>query len=287
MFKYLLFKIGHFLVNLLPLSVSKFITGLLCECHYWLSVSDRRDVQKNLRIICGERPDIPRMSKEVFYNFGLYLIEFLRLSKMLKDDFIAKHVVIENMDHVKRIVDAGQGAIVLTAHIGNWEYGGAILGKFGYPLTIIALSHHEQPVNNFFNNQRMKAGNRVVQTDDAIRVCTQVLQEKGLVAMVADRDFTNSGHVIEFLGRKASIPKGAAMFSLRLGVPIVAAFVVREPGGRYRVLIEEPIYPTEAQKLPSKEEQVHALMRTYLKRIEDMIHAYPTQWLMFREFAVK
>jgi len=287
MFKYFLFKIGHFLVNILPLSVSCRITRLLCYGHYLLSVSDRKNVQTNLRIICGERPDIPRLTKEVFYNFGLYLVEFFRLNKMLDDKFIEKYVTVENLDIVKRVVAAGQGAVLISAHIGNFEYGGALMGKFGFPLTIIALPHNEQPVNNYFNNQRMKAGNRVVQTDQAIRVCTRVLKENGLVALAADRDFTNSGDVLEFLGRQAKLPKGAALFSLRLGVPIIAAFLVREPGGRFRMMFEEPIYPAEAKKMPTKEEQVHTLMRTYLKRIEAMIRAYPSQWLMFREFAVE
>src|SRR5262245_23089669 len=200
MFKYLLFQIGHVLVNILPLSVSKYLTRILCDCHYLFSHDDRRYVQKNLRMICGERPDIPELSREVFRNFGLYLIEFFRLQKMLDDKYIEKHVILENVEALKKVVESNQGAILLGAHMGNWEYGGALMGKFGYPLTIIALPHNEQPLNNYFNKQRMMAGNHVVKTDQALRVCTQVLKQKGIVGLAADRDFTDNGDVLEFLG---------------------------------------------------------------------------------------
>jgi Kdo2-lipid IVA lauroyltransferase/acyltransferase len=287
MFKYLLFQIGHVLVNILPLSVSRFLARILCDCHYVLSVADRRYVTKNLKIICGEGADIPKLTREVFHNFGIYLIEFFRLKKMLQDDYIRENLVIENMDALQKVRDSGRGVIILTAHLGNWEYGGVLMGKFGYPLTIIALAHQQHSVTNYFNEQRKMTGNRIVQTNTAIRACTEVLKEGGQIAIAADRDFTNTGDVVNFLGRKSRLPKGAALFSLRLDVPIITSFLIREGNGKYRMSFEEPIYPTEARKLANKEDQVHFLMETYLKKIEAKIRRYPSQWLMFREFALE
>src|SRR6185503_19388017 len=209
MYRYLLFQIGHFLVNSLPLSVSYFLARTLCNCHYVLSVADRKYVTKNLKIICGEGADIPKLTREVFHNFGIYLVEFFRLKKMVADKFIEENVTFENVEVLKRVRDSGKGMIILTAHIGNWEYGGILLGKLGYPLTIIALAHQQHSVNTYFNQQRMMTGNRIVKINIAIRACTEVLKDRGQVAIAADRDFTNTGDVVEFLGRQSRLPKGA------------------------------------------------------------------------------
>ncbi|HLF18146.1 MAG TPA: lysophospholipid acyltransferase family protein [Candidatus Omnitrophota bacterium] len=287
MFKYVLFKLGHFLVNILPLRFSYLLAQWLCECHYLLSVADRKAVANNLRIIMGERDDFPVLTREVFHNFGRYLVEFFRLKKILTDEFIRDYITVEHIEHIQNTLAEGKGAIILTAHLGNWELGGALLGHLGYPLTIIALPHSERSVNSFFNLQRERHGNKVVQTNQAIRVCTDALKNKELVAIAADRDFSNSGEVMEFFGHKTILPKGAAVFSLKLDVPIIPTFLIREGQGRFRLTIEKPIAAAAVQSVPNEKERIYALMRIYLRVIEGKIRQYPTQWLMFREFSVQ
>jgi len=287
MFKYVLFKFGHLLVNILPLKFSYVFAQWLCDCHYVLSVRDRKAVINNLKVILGESNDLPFLAREVFRNFGRYLVEFFCLDKMMTDEFIRSHITLEHIEHFQECFAAGKGAVVLTAHLGNWELGGILLGKLGHPLTIIALPHNERSVNSFFNRQRERYGNKVVQTNQAIRVCTQALQNKELVAIAADRDFSGSGEVLEFFGRRTILPKGAAAFALKLDVPIIPTFLVREGQGRFRLIIEKPIYATQVESVQGDKERIFELMRIYLRVIEEKIRQYPTQWLMFREFAVQ
>lgn len=208
---------------------------------------------------------------------------------MVNQDFIARRVKIENIDRITRALEKGKGAIIMTAHIGNWELGAVLLNMLGYPLMAVTLPHKERPVNDLFNHQREVHGITVVATHNAIRKCMEQLKSNKIIAIVGDRDFTvKGGELIDFLGSKALIPKGAAIFSKKTGAPIIPTFLIREPDGTFRLSILEPMFPpkeADEEGLP-EEEAIRRIMRRYLAVIEDQIRRYPTQWLLFREFAV-
>lgn len=296
MFKYYLYRFARFLVNRLSLVMSYKLGVILSDIQYVCSFRDRRAVRNNLKRILLACPggispgvDLSAMTREVFRNFGKYLVEFLRMDGMVNQDFIARRVKIENIDRITRALEKGKGAIIMTAHIGNWELGAVLLNMLGYPLMAVTLPHKERPVNDLFNHQREVHGIMVVATHNAIRKCMEQLKSNKIIAIVGDRDFTvKGGEVIDFLGAKALIPKGAAIFSKKTGAPIIPTFLIREPDGTFRLSILEPMFPpkeADEEGVP-EEEAIRRIMRRYLAVIEDQIRRYPTQWLLFREFAV-
>lgn len=290
MFKYYLYRFAHFLVNRLTLKTSYKLGMILSDIQYAFSFRDRQAVYHNLKKIIppslADAANLAGMTREVFRNFGKYLVEFLRMERMVNEDFIARRVKIENIDRVAQALKAGKGGIIVTAHIGNWELGAVLLGM-RYPLMAVALPHKERPVNDLFNRQREFKGITVVPTNIAVRKCMEHLKNNKIVAIVADRDFTvKGGELMDFLGHKALIPKGAAMFSQRTGAPILPTFLIREPDDTFRLSILEPMFPAGDDPGVSEEEAVRAIMRRYLAVIEEQIRRYPAQWLLFREFAV-
>ncbi len=287
MFKFLIYKFGQFCVNHLPLKVSYHIAMFMSDLQYWLSPRDRRAVRNNLRIIVKDKADISRLTKEVFRNFGKYLVEFFRMAGNVDEKYIQKNVEIRNVDRIDRVLKKGKGGIVLTAHIGNWELGAVILSRLGYPLTAIALPHKERPVNDLFNAQREIHGVTVIPTNIAIRRCLETLKENKLVALLADRDFGHNGEEMEFLTRKAILPKGAAIFSLKTGAPIIPTFLIRQKDDRFTLMVEEPITPPLCEPGEVAKEIFVPLMRQYTTIIEERIKQFPSQWLMFREFFIR
>ena len=103
-----------------------------------------------------------------------------------------------------------------------------------------------------------------------------------MVGFLGDGDFGNKGEMIDFLGKKAMIPKGPAAFAQKTGAPIVPAFLIREGDYCFRMVLEPPIYPKGTD-----EGALIALIKEYTAVIESKVREYPTQWLMFREFWVK
>jgi KDO2-lipid IV(A) lauroyltransferase len=262
------------------------IAGFFSEMQYYLSPRDRRAVKNNLRIILQSDKDLSGKAREVFRNFGKYLVDFFRMQKILNEEYIRKNVRISGMERVDEILAKGRGGIMITAHLGNWEMGGPILGLLKSPLFVIALPHKERPVNDLFNAQRAAWRITIVPTNIAVRKCIEALKNNQLVALAADRDFTAHGEVLDFLGKKALIPKGAAIFSIKTGAPILPAFLVRQPDETFHLFFEEPIYPPVITQKEIDRDTLLTVMEKYKTVLENKIKEYPTQWLMFREFWV-
>lgn len=284
MFKYLAYKFGQFCVRRLPIRVAYGIAVFLSDLHFLFSFRDRRAVYNNLQTILGPDKDISGMARKVFRNFGKYLVEFFRMEAEATQAFVDKNVEFINRHRLDEALQQGRGAIILTAHIGNWELGGVVLGVLGYPLLGIALPHRERPVNDLFNAQREARGLQVVPISQAVRKCFEALRANKVIAVLADRDFTANGERMKFLGKEAFIPKGAAIFACRTGAPILPAFLTRHEDDSFTMEIKEPIYAPVEKDFENEEGRIRHVMRQYTDVIEDMIRQDPTQWLMFREF---
>jgi len=298
MFKYYLYKFGQFCVTRLSFTAAYTIAVFVSDWHYRLSFRDRRAVRNNLKIILSNQDNLPAclpagqaglpvQTREVFRNFGRYLVDFFRMGKKLDLEFIKKNIKIKNIEYLDRVLKEGNGGITLTAHIGNWELGGMILCMLGYPIVGIALPHKERSVNDLFNRQREAKGMMIVQTYEAMRKCVDIIKSNKLIGLLADRDFSQNGEVLDFLGKKAFIPKGPAIFSRKTGCPIIPIFMIREADNTFTLTIEKPIYPPVEQGDKTERLNLLPIMREYTKIIEKKIKEYPTQWLMFREFWIK
>jgi len=283
MFKFLLYKFGQFCVNRLPATVAYQLASFVSDLHYLFSFRDRRAVKKNLRAILDTQENISPRAREVFRNFGRYLVEFFSMARA-DQQFIKDKVRFKGLENIDQALSRGKGAIFLTAHLGNWELGGVVLSLLGYPSVAIALPHKERPVNNLFNAQREARGMTIVPPSQAIRKCLSILRGNKIIAVVADRRFGASGFALDFLGRKVILPKGPAVFSLKTGAPILPIFLVREGEGRFLLEIGDAIVPPDMAHGHMPDETVFEIMRRYIPVIEQKIHQYPEQWLMFREY---
>lgn len=280
MLQYYLYQFGQFCVEHLPLALSYKLAGFLADIHYYVSSRDRRNVKNNLRIILGDSDRLPQLSKEMFRNFSKYLVDFFYSARKINAEYIKEHIAIKNMEYLPQVLKNGKGAIILTAHVGNWELGGFVISRLGYPIIAVALPHKERSINNLFNSKRESHGMTIVPNNLAIRECIKGLKANRLVALLGDRDFNAGGEVMEFFGKKTRIPKGAAAFSMKTGAAIIPAFLTRDHGDHFTLAFEEPIFPP-AQ---GGEEAVKQIMQRYIKSVESAIRQHPTQWYMFQRF---
>ena len=287
MFKFFLYKVGLFLLDRLPSGWFYNLATFISDIQYLCSFRDRKAVKNNLKRICSPGTDIDPLTREVFRNFGKYLVEFFQMKEIADEAFIKSKVKIEGLERFDEVLAKGKGGILLTAHIGNWELGAVLVSVLGYPLMAIALPHKERPVNDLFNAQREAKGVTVVPTNVALRRCIEQLRKNKLIALVADRAFGNHGIMMDFLGCKALIPKGAAMFAVKTGAPIIPTFCIRNDDGSFNLNCCDPIYPPQEVPAQMKNKTVLDIMRRYVSVIEDKIRAHPSQWLLFRELCVQ
>jgi len=284
MFKFYIYKIGQFLVKRLSLKNAYSFAMFVSDLHYMMSFRDRRAVKNNLKIILNTNEDVSAQAREVFRNFGKYLVEFFRFANEIDDKFVQEKVKVVNRQYLDEAMFKEKGVIILTAHVGNWELGGLVMGMMGYPILAITLSHKERPVNELFNKQRQSRGIIAVPIKQAVHKCLSALKNNQLVALLADRDFTSSGEMVKFLSRDVLIPKGAALFAYKTGATILPTFFTRNADDTFSLQFEAPIYPPTLNGGQIEQKEMLTLIQQYADVIDKKIRQYPTQWLMFREF---
>lgn len=277
-----LYRLGLFLADILPIQVSTVLVMFLCDIHYCFSKADRQAVEDNLKIVL-KTDIVPKAQvRAVFRNFGRYLLEFFTLSRRLKPGFIGSNVHINNIQYLNDVLQKGKGGLLISAHLGNWEMGGAVLPMLGFPLSVVALAHKDSRVNTLFNARREAFGAKVIQADVAVRHVMEHLQKNRFVAILADRDFGNRGIVMDFLGHKTMIPKGAAFFSIKTGAPMIPIFFLRTGEDRFEINVHAPIDPPYLPDGKITDEIAKEYIQKYLIAIEEEIRKAPTQWLLFR-----
>ncbi|MBL8012428.1 MAG: lysophospholipid acyltransferase family protein [Candidatus Omnitrophica bacterium] len=287
MLRFLLYKIGQWIVNFLPLQVAYAFARCLSDLQYAVSFVDRRNVRANICKILNQDKVDEKLVRDVFRNFGRYLVEFFRMVKDVDDSFIAKKVKCEGLDHMKEVLARGKGAIVVTAHIGNWELGGNVMRKLGFPVLAVALPHKHNLVNDLFNQQREKCGISVVSPQNAVRKFLEKLKENESVALVADRDFGTHGVVMNFLGYPTLLPKGPAVLSIKTGAGIIPSFFLYNEDGGYTLSFYPPVYPPVVGDQIVSDDVLKTTISRYITVVEEKIRRFPGQWLMFREFWIK
>ncbi len=170
--------------------------------------------------------------------------------------------------------------MLLSAHIGNWELGGAVIALLGYPLWVVALPHKTKKVNDFFNAQREKKGIKVITFGKAARACIRLLEENKMIALVGDKDFSReSGIMIDFFGKPTYLPKGPATFALRNGSPIIPVFMLRNPDDTFTLKIGKPVDCGSGS--------MEGITFECKNVIENLVKDYPEQWYMFKRFWIQ
>lgn len=277
---YYLYCFGRFLAVILPRKLIYFLVEIITSIKCFLAKKDTVKVKNNLEPVLSDKSQLNRYSSSVFKNFGFYLADFFSLSKIDKK-FIDRHVAIDGQKNLDDALSSNKGAIILSAHIGNYEFGGSMLSHMGYNTYVLALPHKDVKVNKFFNHQREIFGVTVIATGVAVRQCFKHLKDKNLVAFLGDRDF-NHGKVekVEMFGKNALLPKGPYYFSFRTKCAVVPCFFVREDKYNYRFIFEPEIISEETDE----EDYTKDMVLKYSKILEKHIAKRPDQWYMFENY---
>ena len=280
---YILYRIGIFFALRVPLKLSYAAASFLAAVHYITFPRERRAVMENIKVIMGDSctdKELKCLSKNVFRNFAKYLVDFFRFSK-IDSEYLKKFVKLEGLSNIDEALSRGKGAIILSAHVGNWELGGYALGKLGYNISAVVLTHKNEKINKFFINQRNLGNFKSIEIGASLRTCYNGLKNNELLALMGDRNFSRKGLYMDFFGRPAFMPKGPSALSVRTGAAIVCGYMIRQADDTFKIIFEKPIYP---EVNLSEDEAVKKMMKQYLSSTERCIRQYPDQWYVFKDF---
>jgi KDO2-lipid IV(A) lauroyltransferase len=187
-------------------------------------------------------------------------------------------MTLAGVEHLRPVMARHGRALVLTAHLGNWEYLAAAPCLTGYPGAIVIRPLDSPALDRLAEDARRKTGIALIDKRGALRPVLQALRRGGMVGILLDQNATRrEGVFVPFFGRLASTSRSLALLALRTETPIVPMFIRREGAGRHRVTIEPPVAPPPATL--DLETAVVELTARCTDRIEAAIRRTPEQWL--------
>ena len=221
-----------------------------------------------------EKNGLARIGRRAYQNIGKSMVEY-SLFPSLEKQKVMTMVEFEGTEHFDEALKRGKGAVLVTGHFGSWELMGAALSQKGYPIDFLVGEQHNLLVDNLMNDYRRSMGIGIIKMGAAAKGVIRALKNNRFVAMLSDQDAGSDGTAVEFLGRPASTPKGPAAFALKMDVPIIMGFIIRENKRRQRIIIEKPIF---IEKTSDKEDDIRRLTQAYTSVLEEYIRKYPDHW---------
>jgi KDO2-lipid IV(A) lauroyltransferase len=264
----------------LPRKLALSIGVYLATAIFWFSHRQKDRACKHLKQSLGiEYPAAEQLVRRSFRNTGKNLMEFMQLPRM-SPETIHQLVTFEGREHIDRALDQGRGAIILTAHFGNWELLGASILANGYTIRGITRQLRSKRLDAIVSSYREKVGWQGIDRDRSIREVLRCLKRNELIAILADVDTRTQGIFVDFFGRPAYTPYSPVAFALKTGAAILPTFIVRQPDNSHRAIIEAPL---PLQQSGEKEEDLLVNTQQFTKVIESYIRRYPEQWIWMHE----
>ena len=217
--------------------------------------------------------------EKLFKNLGRSVMEILYMPNLTKE-FINKHIEMRGIEHLDNAIKEDKGVIVLTGHIGNWEWMGAALASHGYPSTTIVKKQPNAQFTRFMNEYREMVGLDVFASGgNEIVSAAKALKKKKLLGFLADQDGYIHGLPVPFLGQPSSAVVGPATFAKKFGAPVVPIFASRKPEGGHIVHILPPLHYKHSG---DDDVDMYMLTEECVRVTEDFIREHPDEWIWFQ-----
>ena len=222
-----------------------------------------------------------------YYRFGQVLIDKTAIGAGQKGKY---NFQFDNYEEFLEILNSGKSAVIIGAHVGNWESGAPFFDDYGKKINIVLYDAEYRKIKEIVKKNKESENYKIIpiNTGDISHVIKirEALANGEYVCFQGDRVVSEkdaSDHVSRekvlvrnFMGRRAIFPAGPFLLASRLKVPVVFHFAMRELGRGYRFYF----YPADIASDRKEEE----LLDAYIEKLELIVKRYPEQWFNYYKF---
>ncbi len=217
-----------------------------------------------------------RLLRATAVHLGTLLGEVAWLWSAPPEEILARSR-FDGLEHLTGQGGDGGGAILVTGHCGNWEWLNLALGAAGVGMSVAAREVYDPRLDELVRRLRGRfGGETVLRGAGAGQRLARALRCGRVLGLLIDQDIDAPGAFVEFFGRPAWTPTGAAVLALRAGRPLVPGFARREPDGGFLLAFEPPIAPDRTADPGAEAARLTARLTS---RIEAWVRAAPAQWV--------
>ncbi|MBN1092496.1 phosphatidylinositol mannoside acyltransferase [Blastococcus sp. TML/M2B] len=242
-----------------------------------------RQLRANLRVATGgtlSEAELDELHRRAMASYARYWQEAFRLPT-LGIDRIRRDTRVPGFEHVERARAEGRGVVLALPHSGNWDAAGAWLAdRLGTPFLTIAERLKPESLYRRFLEYREGLGMKVTPLTGGPRPGSEVLRqwlaEGGVSCLLVDRNFGTGGVSVEFFGRPALLPSGAALLAARTGAALLPA-VPRFDGAGWHVQVHPEVPVTGEGRLATR---VTDAMQAVADVFTEGLGRHPEDWHM-------
>jgi KDO2-lipid IV(A) lauroyltransferase len=268
-----------------PLWALYALSGVLYFLAYYVARHRHAVIREQLAKVFPDLPEEARVDihKRFLKNFCDVLVELIK-SMSIEPAQMIERVRILNLPVVKSYLDAGQTVMMVTSHLGNWEWllQGVTL-QLGYPMDAAYKPLHDAWAERLVLEVRSRFGARLIPAKELL---ADFLRRRAIVralAMNADQApvSTDKRHWTTFLGQDTAFYVGAEQIARATRLPMLYLVMRRVKRGYYEVEIRQLWDGREAV-------EPNTVTERYARACEADVLEHPADWLWsYRRWKLK
>ena len=272
-----LFELLIFSAKVMPWWWTRAICSGLGRLAYYVIPRDRKRTITHLTMAYGaefSEKEIRAMAKQNFRDLGRNFADFMISQSLNTKEELAKLVTIDGEEHVVNALAKGKGVIIVTCHLSVFEL---ILtyGARRYPSFAVGARLDDKRMNDMLMKDRTRLGATIIYKGEANMQLFRALKKGGLLGLLIDQDTSVKSVHVDFFGRPAATPMGAALLAQKTGSPVVVAAVQRI--GKYQHITVTP--EIEIAQTGDLEADIKTNTQAFTSEIETFVRQTPTQWV--------
>ena len=216
------------------------------------------------------------------YYFGQVVLDRFAVYSKKKSPF---SVTVDGLNIFEEATESEKGAVLLSAHVGNYELLGYLLRQEKKQITALVYAGDSSVSEQQREKILTKNNIRLVSVGDDMSHLFEIkktLEQGDFMSLLSDRSFQGNQNVdCEFLGAKAPFPLSPYLLAEQFEVPAIAVFAMKTSAKHFRVYIRKLSCrsDTAGKKLRARE-----LLENYVSELEKIVKLYPAQWYNYFEF---
>ena len=248
---------------------------------FFLAAPARRAILSNLRVVLPGSNPLLNLGRAwlTLYNFA-WTISDAADHKLAHTEFAYE---VEGAEHLERLA-AAHGAVLLTAHMGNYDLGAALFAeRFQRDIRMVRAPEADAQTAQHLDRSLERAGAgavKIAYNTSSMALPLELLnaiRQGEIVSIQGDRAV---GHISQraarLFGEEVKLPDGPFMLAFVAQAPIYPLFVVRTSFHHYKIIARPPIHCLRHDR--DRESVIEEAMRVWCETLEDIIALNWSQW---------
>lgn len=266
------FRLAHWVCRLFPRPLLYTLSDSVMDWFQGANTAVACAVADNLAKAFPDRPqaEVEAHAGRTFQNYGRGVVDYLTADGQGSE-------VVPWEGALATMASLRGGAILVTAHMGNWEVGGDFLGRAVGPHTMVGFPERDAGVETFRQSKRGASGHTTLSVGMGLEGMLRLrrgLESGERMVVLVDRAVGKDCVEVVFRGRPSNFLRSPAVFSHLTGVPLVPVAVMCDGSGRYSAWVGTPFRTADC-------DGPEAAMQKVADFFSEVLERYPDQWYNF------